>query len=328
MGLDTFIRKCFSGALVVLLAVAAYFQASGIITFIANDLLGATQNLSDESARSVERTGQQARAATAIARAIAEHDPFDHRTQLNTKHSAKVAAVDTVPGELDVSDPLNAARCDGVVVKIVSEFSDPRRSLAALRAGKEQQTRLRRVGDRVGDMEVQYIGFNPLRERPAVWIARGATLCQALLNSAGERAVTASGTQLTTAVQTQGNGSALSKDIAANVEKLSDTEFNVDRAFVDRVLENSRQFMTTTRLVPEKDADGTALGVRLFGVGPSTLLGSLGLQNGDRLDSINGFPLATPETALQAYAHLRTAKQLNLQVTRRGSPVGIELNIQ
>jgi general secretion pathway protein C len=52
------------------------------------------------------------------------------------------------------------------------------------------------------------------------------------------------------------------------------------------------------------------------------------LQNGDRLEAINGFEMASPEKALEAYAKLRTAESLNVKVTRRGAPVSIDFKIQ
>jgi general secretion pathway protein C len=58
------------------------------------------------------------------------------------------------------------------------------------------------------------------------------------------------------------------------------------------------------------------------------LLGTLGMENGDRLESINGFDMASPEKALEAYARLRTASNLNVKVNRRGKPVSIDYNIK
>jgi general secretion pathway protein C len=120
----------------------------------------------------------------------------------------------------------------------------------------------------------------------------------------------------------------LADEIADKIEKLSDTEFNVDRAVVDNILENQAQLMRTARIVPEKGADGKTVGIRLFGVRPNTLLGTLGLQNGDRLETINGFEMASPEKALEAYARLRTANKLAIKITRRGQPVTLDFNIK
>jgi general secretion pathway protein C len=79
--------------------------------------------------------------------------------------------------------------------------------------------------------------------------------------------------------------------------------------------------------VPEQK-DGKTVGIRLFGIRPDTLLGSIGLQNGDRLEKINGFDMASPEKALEAYARLRTAPSLSVQLTRRGAPTTLEIQIK
>jgi general secretion pathway protein C len=94
------------------------------------------------------------------------------------------------------------------------------------------------------------------------------------------------------------------------------------------VLENQAELMRSARIVPEQGADGKTVGIRLFGLRPDTLLGTLGLENGDRLETINGFNLASPEEALNAYARLRTANKLAVKLTRRGKPTTIDLNIK
>ena len=80
------------------------------------------------------------------------------------------------------------------------------------------------------------------------------------------------------------------------------------------------------RFVPDRK-DGKLVGLRLFGIRPGSLLSTLGLQNGDRLESINGLEIASPEKALEAYARLSTAKRLSVRVVRLGKPLQIDLNI-
>ncbi len=75
-------------------------------------------------------------------------------------------------------------------------------------------------------------------------------------------------------------------------------------------------------VVPDS-VHGVPVGVRLFGIRSNSLLGLIGLQNGDRLDSINGFSVATPQQALEAYAQLRTASRLEVTIERRGRPLVI-----
>ncbi len=52
------------------------------------------------------------------------------------------------------------------------------------------------------------------------------------------------------------------------------------------------------------------------------------MENGDRLQTINGVDMTSPEKALEAYARLRTADQLVVQVNRRGSNMNLYYNIK
>ena len=72
------------------------------------------------------------------------------------------------------------------------------------------------------------------------------------------------------------------KDIADKIHKVSETEFNVERSVVDTILENQAELMRSARIVPEKEGD-KIVGIRLFGIRPDSLLGTLGIENGDRL---------------------------------------------
>ena len=107
-------------------------------------------------------------------------------------------------------------------------------------------------------------------------------------------------------------------DIKKGIQRVSATEFNIDRGVVDKILENQAELMRQARIVPEQE-NGKVVGIRLFGVRPDTLLGTLGMENGDRLQTINGFDMASPEKALEAYARLRTADHLTVSVNREGS---------
>ena len=61
---------------------------------------------------------------------------------------------------------------------------------------------------------------------------------------------------------------------------------------------------------------------------PIGWLGLLGLENGDRIDKVNGFELGTPERALEAYARLRTASHLRVELVRRGRAMTIDYHIR
>jgi general secretion pathway protein C len=108
------------------------------------------------------------------------------------------------------------------------------------------------------------------------------------------------------------------------IQRVSDTEFHVDRALLDRDI---TEFVQSARIIPEQ-REGEVVGVRLFGIRRNTLLGSLGLRNGDRLESINGTPITAPEQATQMLAQFRSAASLQVAVARRGEPVQIDYHIK
>ena len=214
---------------------------------------------------------------------------------------------------------------------IITESTDPTWSLAALQGPGDTAPKLRRVGDAVGGKQVAYIGYNPTQNSPSVWIASEASLCQVLLFATQAPPPAAAPAPAPAAAPAPpapaGGPSPIPADIAARIQKVSDTEFNVDRAVVDKILENQAELMRSARIVPEQK-DGKVVGIRLFGIRPDTLLGTLGFQNGDRLESINGFNMASPEKALEAYARLRTANNLNVKINRRGQTSSIDYRIK
>jgi len=263
--------------------------------------------------------------------AIIERNPFDSVTgPLNAVEAPNPGL--TPEAGPDTSDPLASPLCDGIQVLIVTESADPLWSVAALQGPGEPHPRMRRVGDEINSKKVAFIGFNPKENTPAVWIEGGSSLCQAMLFRTQPPVPAAAPVAAPAAAtpeppKTTGGPPALNPAIAAKIHKVSDTEFNIERSVVDEIMENQAELMKSARIVPEQK-DGKVVGVRLFGIRPDTLLGTLGLQNGDRLETLNGFNMASPEKALEAYARLRTASALNVKVNRRGAPVSIDLHIK
>jgi general secretion pathway protein C len=325
--LDPLFRKYFPALVLVLVAIAAFFQASG-----ANELVGAAFVAAAPSA-APDSASRSAMAPATIehrsGESILKRNPFDSVTGDLTALPVPVPTA----GQLEVTDPLASGPCDGVSVFIVTESHDPLWSVAALQGPGEPRPRMRRVGDDVGGKKVEFIGYNPREHSPSVWLSNASALCQSLLfrvqpPPGAAPATPAPAASAEAAPPTTGRGpSTVPPDIAAKIQKISDTEFHVDRSVVDKILENQADLMRSARIVPEQK-DGKVLGVRLFGIRPDTLLGTLGLQNGDRLETINGFNMASPEKALEAYARLRTAGNLNVKVTRKGAPMSIDYRIK
>jgi general secretion pathway protein C len=264
-----------------------------------------------------------------VAEPILARNAFDSVTgPIKPKPVSEIAVKEEKP---DLSDPLAVPACEGIKALIITESNDPVWSLAALQAPGETAPKLRRVGDDVGGKRVAYIGYNPRNQTPSVWLESGATLCQSMLFASA--VPTASAAAATTApppaaANRANNGPAkLAADIASKIQKISDSEFHVDRAVVEKILGDQAELMKSARVVPDTQ-DGKVVGVRLFGIRPDTLLGTLGIKNGDRLETINGFDMASPEKALEAYMRLRTADGLKVQVNRNGAPMTIDYKIK
>jgi len=327
LAFDALLKRYFLGVVLVLVAIAAYFQAAGATQLIGSAIGAAAPSGSAAIVAPPYKLAVPTREPKS-GQPIIERNPFDSVTgPLNAK---PVESVDSKPAEPDTSDPLSSPPCDGIQVLIVTESDDPLWSVAALQGPGEPHPRMRRVGDDVGGKKVAFIGYNPKEQTPSVWIESGAQICQAMLfrTQPAVAAAPAAPAPAAPPPPAPATGApALPADIASKIQKVSDTEFNIDRSVVDKILENQAELMKSARIVPEQK-DGKVVGVRMFGIRPETLLGTLGMQNGDRLETINGFNMASPEKALEAYARLRTASALNVKVNRRGAPVSIDYHIK
>ncbi len=326
MTFDLLLKKYFTGLVLALVALAAYFQAAGV-----TQLLGAAFSAPASSAAPVRAAALVASAPRSrpTADAIIARNPFDSIT--GPLNGVPVDVPVPAKSAIDNSDPLSAPICDSPAAFIITESSNPIWSVAALQGPGEPRPKMHRVGDDVGGKKVEFIGFNPREHTPSVWLSNGGALCQAMLfrtQPVQPAAAPAPAAAPTLAPPPPAGGpNPVPADIASKIQKISDTEFNIDRSVVDRILENQAELMKSARIVPETK-DGKVLGIRLFGIRPDTLLGTLGLQNGDRLEAINGFNMGSPEKALEAYARLRTATALDVNVNRRGAPVAIAFHIK
>jgi general secretion pathway protein C len=333
MGVERLARRSFGFVVAALLGLAIYFQASGAVELVAAKALVAPSGGAAKPRRAPRRGPVVLQSVNGDA--ILARNPFDSVTGPLDRAALDVTVPEPAKATLDLSDPLSAPECADVVVNIVSESPDPEWSLAQLKGPGDQEAATRRVGDIVGKLKVAFIGFNAMKASPAVWMTSDEQICQALLFSEKNAAQAAEAPPPPPAAPTEARSRraassgapALPSEISDKIQKVSETEFNVDRSVIDSVLENQAQLMRSARIVPEQK-DGKTVGIRLFGIRQDTLLGTLGMQNGDRLEKINGYDMASPEKALEAYARLRTATSLTVALTRRGKPLTIEYQIK
>src|SRR5690606_34143685 len=118
-----------------------------------------------------------------------------------------------------------------------------------------------------------------------------------------------------------------SEETAEGITRVGTNEYNVDRALVTSALGDQAALMRMARVIPHEE-NGQTVGVKLYGVRRSSLLGRLGIRNGDMLRDINGLDLSSPDAALQAYAQLPTASDVTVNIQRRGQDMALKFHLQ
>lgn len=116
-------------------------------------------------------------------------------------------------------------------------------------------------------------------------------------------------------------------ELAEGIEKVSDTNYNISKTMLNKVLDNAGRLIGIAAVRPKME-DGRSVGMEIRGVRANTLLTKLGIQNGDILESVNGQSLTSTDAALGAYTALRTSDKFNLAIRRKGQSMIINYNLQ
>jgi general secretion pathway protein C len=326
MPIDQLLKRYFWAVILVLVALAAFLDAQGIMHVVGANLGADEDQLAvPPLAARLPAPPSSATPHETSADPILARNPFDSVT--GPLNAVPVPVGDVAAEEaktIDLSDPYNAPDCDGVQVLIIAASPDPDWSFAALESPSDKgKSVLRRRGGDLGGKTVTFIGWD------RVWMTSGTQLCQSQMFKPppAPGATAAAAPPPSAAPPAPGGPGGVSDDIKNGIRKKSATEFDIDRGVVDKILENQADLMRQARISPETE-NGKTVGIRLFGVRPDTLLGTLGMENADRLEKINGFDMASPEKALEAYARLRTADHLTVSVNRRGQEMNLDYNIK
>jgi general secretion pathway protein C len=318
MAIDQILKRHFWAVLLALTGVAAFLDAEGF-----TQVLGATLSVDAESLAAPPITARLLPAPVVPnehslnADPILSRNPFDSVTGPLNALPVPSASADAPPPPL--ADPYDAPECDGVQVIVIAASADPDWSFVALEQSTEKgKTVLRRRGGQVGTRTVEFISWD------RVWLLGNGQRCQVqMFKPPAAPSASASAAP----APEKGGAESIDGQIKNGIRKVGPTEFDVDRGVVDKILENQAELMRQARIVPEQQ-DGKVVGIRLFGVRPDTLLGTLGMENGDRLEKINGFDMTSPEKALEAYARLRTADHLTVSVNRHNQATNLDYNIK
>jgi general secretion pathway protein C len=111
------------------------------------------------------------------------------------------------------------------------------------------------------------------------------------------------------------------------VTKVSETQLDIDGAFLDKQLSDMNQIMQDARVVPSYQ-NGKANGFKLFSIKPDSLYQKIGLQNGDVISKINGYEMSSPDKALEIYAKLKDAQSIQVDLKRRGRDMNMNYTVK
>jgi general secretion pathway protein C len=319
---DQILKKNFFLVVGPLVAIAAALNAQSISQLVGVGLAPDEKMLTAPPAigRTLPATSSTTR--TTSADTILARNAFDHVTGPLFAPAGGEGIAAATASNLDTDDIYGVPSCDGVKVLIIAASSDDEWSFAAL-SGSDGKSQLRRRGGEIAGKKVHAIGWD------RVWLVNAGSLCQARLvdKAVVAAAAPASSAPAPSATPPSGGAKAIDPAIAKGIQKRSATEFDIDRATLDKILENQADLMRQARVVPEQE-NGRTVGIRMMGIRPESLLGTLGMENGDRLQTINGFDMSSPEKALEAYARLRTADKLTVQINRRGQNMNLDYTIK
>ena len=320
MGFDALAKRYSSLVVCLMLGIAAYFQASGL-----GQLIGAM--LAPASAMPLPRGDRPVLSfkpdsdRDLTANAILDRNPFDSVTgPLHPKAKGTSPTGDEFsPG----ADPYLDPPCEGPRAVLIAASADPAWSFAAITA-PDGKTVLRRSGEDFFGGKVTFIGDRAPGKAEGqdrglwdrVWLtAPSGVRCQLQLGAKpmGKPAPP----------PPAGN---VPPGIAGKIHQRGEHEFDVDRSAVDALIANPAELMKI-RVVPDKEGD-KVVGLKISGIKPGSLLGVLGMENGDRLSSINGFEMNDPGTMMEAYSKLMRADHLTASVVRNGKPMNLDFSIK
>lgn len=112
------------------------------------------------------------------------------------------------------------------------------------------------------------------------------------------------------------------------VRRTGNNEYSVDRNAIDSVLANPTALREQAPSVSPYYRDGKAAGFRLNGVRAGSVFSSLGIRNGDVIQSVNGQAMDSPQRAMELYNGLRSAGKIELVIERGGRQQTVTYNVQ
>jgi general secretion pathway protein C len=297
MSFDARLRRFFPFIVLAMLGLVAYFQASAIGSLIASAV-------SEDAAL---------QAPTAAPPGEPPEPPDGGRILARNPFDSSAGPLDTEPEDGE-DEPVgddepaeSGGRCSFGRVTLIVAADDPRYAFASI-AGADGKPKMRWVGDAVDDHRVTSMTWD------RVVLEKGKSRCHLTV---GE------GKAATTPPEPPSDPD----DLTSKIRKVSDTEFEIDRATAQELLAQERHLENAARMRPVKEGD-QVVGLHLSRVRPGTLFEAIGLKNGDRLESINGISMTNPVEAFEGYRKLESSGSLRIEIRRADQPLTIAVRVK
>lgn len=324
--LDLFFRKYAWTANLVLLFVAAWLTAKTV-----NTLVGA-------AIRPEPRTDLAAVPAAPPRPTLPATLPIDRLHKLIGQEPPRDEPADVAvapPSPQNCADPRAApSKSDlrlQLVVGVVAELA--RQSLATIVDLNTREARVVGVGDEVGGATL--LGLERVKDDSDA-TGNGFRLVAIVCNKGTKEYLDFEG----------GAGSA-GGEVAANVgtapvppparpggarapmegvREVGQNKYEIERDVIDKTLSNLNTIATQARIVPSFK-NGAANGFKLFSIQPNSLYASIGIENGDVIQRVNGYEINSPEKALELYQKLRESQRVTIELERGGQVLRKEYSI-
>ncbi len=337
MGKDQKQRVIRMSAILTTLLLTAMLCARGATQIVAAKLLPLSPEESKAGAlpRPRVQVTDGRETTRQIAEAVLNRNMFDSQTgPMDWEAPQAVGAITTEPTTPEGAESLDEEDLDGEPqfcsspVRLVAAMvvpQTPELSFASIEA--QGKTLLYRQGMQVDGHEVLGIREHRVFLRPS-----GRPLCQIAMFKPPQPATpppAAAKPEPAAAApaKSKTSGGISEEELNQGITQVSDTNYTVSRALLDKVLSNQAELMRAARIIPFEE-NGRTVGVKVYGIRRSSLLGKLGVQNGDVLRTINGFDLSSPDSALEAYTKLREMDQFSIAMVRRGQARTMEYSVK
>jgi general secretion pathway protein C len=324
--LDLFFRKYAWTANLLLLLLAAWFSAR-----IVNTLVGALIRPRPQA----DLTVPASPGARPPAPVVLDDGKLYHL--IGVEPPAQVAESGPVQAP---RRPQNCADAGARPVRselrlslVAAVLADPARaSLATIADLNTRENKVVGVGDRISSAEL--LGLERLRPDGGDLTGNAFRLVAVICNDGTKEYVEpdggSSGEIAAAGLPNLGN-SPVPRPVPPGagmdgVRAVGGNRYEIDRKVIDTTLSDMNQIATQARIVPSFK-NGVANGFKLFSIQPGSLYSSIGVENGDVIQRINGYEINSPEKALELYQKLRESSHVTIELERNGQPVRKEYSI-